>query len=140
MKRLLVVLLVIAAVLVPVLAMGGTASACTEGLTPGYWKNRGANSWPAYAHGSDFDTAFGLVGNPTGTLTLWQALTTGGGGFNALNRHAVAALLNAYDDDLDYYAPSWVRGIVQDAYENPGDWEVYKNQLQDANEMGVADD
>ena len=139
MKRLLAVIVVIAAV-VPVLALTATASACTEGLTPGFWKNRGADSWSAYAHGSDFDTAFGLPAGTTGGLTLWQALTTGGGGFKALNRHAVAALLNAYDDDLDYYSPSWVRGIVQDAYENPGDWESYKNQLQDANEMGVADD
>jgi hypothetical protein len=140
MKKLLAVLVVIAAV-VPVLALASTASACTQGLSPGWWKNQGANSWGGgYTHDMDFDTAFGLPAGTTGTLTLWQGLTTGGGGFNAFNRQAVAGLLNSVSG-LDYEPTSWVIERVMHAYVYPwtipNEVEYQKDKLEAYNQLGV---
>ncbi len=106
-----------------------------EGCTPGYWKqSQHFDSWRVYHPTDSFNAAFGVVaaGNPT----LLQALSTGGGGFKALNRHAVAALLNAVQDEVNYlYLSSQVISLVQTAYatNNP---EPFKNQLAAQNEMG----
>ena len=150
MKRLLLVLVVVAAVLVPTLAMAGTASACTQGLTPGWWKNKGADRWTGYAWGDDFDTVFGMPQGTSdmwaadGSLSLWEALTTGGGGFYAFNRQAVAGLLNSTMPGLDYEPTSWVIQRVWHAYGiipfAPGwesEWEYQKGLLEKYNELGL---
>ena len=79
-----------------------------EGCTPGFWKNnadkKGASQWtdpydPTDLVSSVFDTAsFTSIGN----LTLLQGLQLGGGGANALTRHAIAAVLSAAHPDIDY--------------------------------------
>ncbi len=74
-----------------------------EGCTPGYWKNIEMHGceWVTYSTTDDFDTVFGTnYFNPD--RTLLEALQTGGGGYDALGRHAVAALLSAASHDVDY--------------------------------------
>ncbi len=76
-----------------------------EGCTPGYWKNTRMHycEWDAagYSPDDDFDAMFGTnYFNPD--RTLLEALNTGGGGYDALGRHAVAALLSASHADVNY--------------------------------------
>jgi len=89
-----------------------------EGCTPGFWKNNAenwsANAWDCYSPSTSFSSVFGLTitiftgGNPKNSAnyitnpTLLQALGANGGGINALARHAVAALLNACSDCVQY--------------------------------------
>jgi hypothetical protein len=110
-----------------------------EGCTPGYWKNvrmHGCN-WAVagYTTSQDFDAVFGVdIFDPN--LTLIQALNNGGGGWDALGRHAVAALLSAAHADVDYgLTVTEVIAKVQAAYA-ADDPEMYKNELAMYNEMG----
>ena len=65
------------------------AAACTQGCTPGYWKQKQHfDSWEGYAPGDSFYSAFGA--GPT-DVTLLEALKTGGGGENAF-RHNQAGV------------------------------------------------
>jgi hypothetical protein len=85
-----------------------------EGCTPGFWKNNAvnweANAWcDAFEPDDLFDTVFGVDVTLRGqgrttypNATLLQALDANGGGINALARHAVAALLNACSDCVNY--------------------------------------
>lgn len=108
----------------------------TEGCTPGYWKqSHHFDSWVGYMPGQSFETVFG-VNVPGRDLTLLQALQQGGGGWKALGRHAVAALLNASNSSVDYeYTTAEVIAIVQDAFRT-GDFEAAKNLLAEENEEG----
>jgi hypothetical protein len=76
-----------------------------EGCTPGYWKNH-PDAWCSdYNPEDEFFTVFTGTTSFRGLdedLTLDEALTLGGGGFNALARHAAAALLNACSDGVNY--------------------------------------
>jgi hypothetical protein len=114
-----------------------TLMACGEpdGCTPGYWKQeQHFDNWPTagelcsgqpggtptYPQDCSFAYVFGVSPTISG-LTLGEALDTGGGGENALGRHAVAALLNSYmalvDSSFDYcWTPIEVIEAVQDAY------------------------
>lgn len=110
-----------------------------EGCTPGYWKqDQHFDSWKVYSQGADFDATFG-VNFFTPNLTLLQALENGGGGLDALGRHAVAALLNAAaGSGVGYpYTTAQVIAIVR----GTGSYsalsvEARKNLLADANELG----
>lgn len=107
-----------------------------EGLTPGYWKNH-LDAWAAtgYSTGDSFEGIFG-VDVPGASPTLLEAVRAGGGKFTALNRHAVAALLNAAHPDVDYpYTEAEIIAMVQNAYAT-GDWSSAKDNLEDANELG----
>jgi hypothetical protein len=107
-----------------------------EGCTPGYWKqSQHFDSWEGYATGDDFDTVFGVdLFNPD--ISLLDALNLGGGGVNALARHAVAALLNAASSGVDAsLSEAEVIQLVQDA-ETSGDFEAAKNTLAASNELG----
>lgn len=108
----------------------------TEGCTPGFWKNH-VEDWPptGFAPGSDFDSTFGVdLFDPN--LTLLQAAGQGGGGVNALGRHAVAALLNAAHPDVDSpLTTAQVIAAVQSAAAS-GDFETTKDMLEDNNELG----
>lgn len=106
-----------------------------QGLTPGYWKNH-LEAWVGYDPGDSFEGTFGVdIVGPD--ITLLQALETGGGKFIALDRHAAAALLNAASPLVEYpYTVAEVIAMVQDAYAT-GDWSSAKDNLEDANELGV---
>jgi len=111
MKRrfsLLLAMLTVAAFVVAAVGVtsAGAAKKGSEGCTPGYWKqSQHFDSWP-----SDFgpnSLFFGGFENAFPGKTLLQVLSqpASTGGQNALNnlgRHAVAALLNAYSDGVDY--------------------------------------
>ncbi len=70
------------------------------GCTPGFWKNNAekhdASAWPSDISPDDSFQEYWPAGPD---ITLLEALKLGGGGLNALARHAVAALLNASTQD-----------------------------------------
>jgi hypothetical protein len=73
-----------------------------QGCTPGYWKqSQHFGSWTGYTPGQMFSSVF-APSNAFSDKTLLQVLSLGGGGLNALGRHAVAALLNASSAGVDY--------------------------------------
>jgi hypothetical protein len=98
-----------------------------EGCTPGFWKNHvGAWAGTPYEPTDDFDATFGVdYFDPD--LTLCEALWNGGGGVNALGRHAVAALLNSAHGVVDYCLTD---KDIEDAVEN-----MDKGTLADFNEQ-----
>jgi hypothetical protein len=106
-----------------------------EGCTPGFWKqDQHFDSWVGFSPDQSFEAVFGVdvPGNPT----LLDALNSGGGGINALMRHAVAALLNASNPDVDSdFTVAEVIALVQEAIET-GDIERIKDILAAANEQG----
>jgi hypothetical protein len=104
-----------------------------QGCTPGYWKQKQHfDSWVKYKPGDSFAAIFGVPYN----LTLLQAMEQGGGGKNALGRHAVAALLNAAANGVSYYyIEREIISMVQQAWAT-GDYETTKNLLAAENERG----
>ena len=107
-----------------------------QGCTPGYWKNH-LWAWPsAYQPCDDFDATFGVDAfDPD--ITLNQAVWLGGGGVDALGRHAVAALLNAASAGVDYgMSVEQVIAAVQQALAPGGDVEGTKDLLESFNEQG----
>ena len=106
-----------------------------QGCTPGYWKqSQHLDSWVSYAPGDLFATVFGV--DDSNDLTLLQALRAGGGGESALQRHAVAALLNSVSPDVaGTYTSAEVIAMVQQAYAS-GNFESIKNLFETANELG----
>jgi len=128
-------LLVMAVLVVAMgLAIAVPASACTQGCTPGYWKQpHHFDSWVGYAPDDYFDEVFGVGQH----IKLIDALWLRGGGENALMRHAVAALLNAaYYPDMDYISPAYVSSLVQEAYFGSREVEDVKDELAAYNELG----
>ncbi|MFD3000246.1 T9SS type A sorting domain-containing protein, partial [Pontibacter toksunensis] len=116
-----------------------------EGCTPGYWKqahhfgNWGCGYDPTGADATLFFDVFD-VSNFRGLdedLTLLEALNLGGGGFNALARHAAAALLNACDPaDVNYtYTTAQVEAMVEGAFASGNPTAVHSD-LERANERG----
>jgi hypothetical protein len=107
-----------------------------EGFTPGFWKNH-PDAWPTGYVPYDPDaTYFDEVFEVGPHITLMAALSTGGGGENALLRHASAAILNAEHPDVDYsIAVAEIIAAVQVAYDS-GDYEPLKDQLDEYNNMG----
>jgi hypothetical protein len=110
-----------------------------EGCTPGYWKqSHHFDSWTApYDPTDGFNATFG-IGDAwfSNDVTLLQALKLGGGGVNALARHAVAALLNAASGDVDYpMTTAQVIAAIQGIYPSTN-VETLKNQLDANNNLG----
>ena len=105
-----------------------------EGLSPGYWKNH-AEDWDGVATSMSFEEFFfgspqpglnwkvmGMNGggkekfSTQSDITLMQALELTGGDTAALARQAVAAVLNARDEDVTYqFSESQITGWVADA-------------------------
>jgi hypothetical protein len=106
-----------------------------QGCTPGYWKQpHHLDSWVGFSPTDSFEAVFGV--DASFALTLLGALQQGGGGEKALGRHAVAALLNAANDDVSFaFTTAEVIAIVQEAYAT-GDFETAKNRLAAQNELG----
>lgn len=65
-------------------------------------ENWGASAWAGYSPTQTVSSVFGASFGSLGSLTLQQALGTGGGGLNALLRHSVAAVLNAASPYVAY--------------------------------------
>jgi hypothetical protein len=113
-----------------------------EGCTPGYWKQtQHFDSWVGFSPTDLFNAVFGVnVTLSTGgaNATLLQALQSGGGGINALARHAVAALLNSSNPDVaSDFTTAQVIALVQDAVAPGGvTIEEAHQLLAAANEQG----
>jgi hypothetical protein len=108
-----------------------------QGCTPGYWKNH-LSAWAdaGYSPNDSFDAVFGVTSSTNPSLQ--QAINTGGGGEEALYRHATAALLNAAISGVAYdYTVAEVISMVQGAYAS-GDFESIKNLFEAANESGCS--
>ncbi len=113
-----------------------------EGCTPGYWKNH-PEDWPAagYATNQTLESVFDVPDSlGLDNVTLMTAAQTGGGGVNALLRHAVAALLSAAHPDVDY--PQTTAAIISAvnaalASGNATTIENLKNQLESYNSKGA---
>ena len=122
-----------------------------QGCTPGYWRqieppnDQHLDSWTAtgYAPGDLYETVFGVDAHldpagPNGEImnpTLGQAIALGGGGENALARHAVAALLNAAHPGVNYpMTEAEVIATVVAAYAS-GDFESAHLLFEGLNEV-----
>lgn len=107
----------------------------TEGCTPGYWKqDQHFDSWTGYTPGQSFLSAFGVNAFPG--MSLLDVLNNGGGGLDALGRHAVAALLNSTSAGVDYpLSTAQVISAFQSAYAS-GNYEAQKNIFAGYNELG----
>jgi hypothetical protein len=119
-----------------------TAPPAGKGCTPGFWKNNadkhGASAWtPPF---DPTDTVGSVFSAPPeiASLTLLQGLELGGGGVNALTRHAIAAVLNAAHPDVG--SPLTVEEIVAAVNAAFGgteaEIEATKNMLEGLNEAG----
>lgn len=117
-----------------------------EGLTPGFWKTHSEfgpaplKGWPdtGFSPLDSYNSVFGV--SDVFGLTLLDALGRGGGGLNALGRHATAALLNAANPNVDYsYTPAEVISLTQAAYAsgNASLIENTKNLFAVQNELGA---
>jgi hypothetical protein len=110
-----------------------------EGCTPGFWKNH-PKEWPApYEPGDLFSDVFGVTIAGDEDLTLREALNLGGGDEIALARAAVAALLNAASDEIDFeFTEQEVIEKVQAAIASgdPEEIEDLKDELDRENNRG----
>jgi len=87
----------------------------------------------------DFDSVFGR-NQFDPDITLLDALGLGGGGTEALARHATAALLNSGSDMTFDYSSAQVIQLYRDAMDGVIGVESAKNQLASANETGCPFD
>jgi hypothetical protein len=122
-----------------------------EGCTPGFWKNhadviRFPGAWPltGYEPTDDLEDVFGIdLPSEYDDWDLLEALNAGGGGLNALMRHATAALLNAAHPDLDYgiEPTEEIIELVQDAIAaGPDAYEDLKDIFEELNEAVCTDE
>ncbi|MBN1244237.1 hypothetical protein JXA31_01425 [Candidatus Bathyarchaeota archaeon] len=123
-----------------------------EGLTPGFWKNH-PDLWTGYSTDDTFYDVFGVYitinakGNDPGIYnpTLIEAIAAQGGVneekgvYDALARHAVAALLNAAHPEVTYpMTEQEIIDAVAEAISNADmtDAEPLKNTLDMYNNAG----
>jgi hypothetical protein len=108
-----------------------------QGCTPGFWRNH-HHQWVNYTPGQLFNDVFGST-PIADNRTLGQAVQQGGGGWSALGRQAVAALLNAAHPDVNYpLTEQQVIDAVQAAAADPAIVESTKDMLEDYNELGCS--
>jgi hypothetical protein len=112
----------------------------TQGCTPGYWRQpQHFGNWTAPYSPESPATLFGDVfADDFGGKSLLQVVWLGGGGENALGRHAVAALLNAASGDVDYpYTPAEVITLVNLALAGDANAiAAQKDEFERFNELG----
>jgi hypothetical protein len=110
-----------------------------SGLTPGFWKNH-LNLWQGYSPTDTWKSVFGCslqIGSNTNP-TLMDAISSGGGGTIALARQAVAAILNAEHQYINYpLTKSQIVNLVQSAINsgNAASITSAKNQLEKYNSL-----
>jgi hypothetical protein len=122
----------------------GTPTPAPAGCTPGYWKNHyDTPGWPSpFTDSQLFSSVFGGITNPDyiylNGKTLAQALRLGGGGANALARHAVAAILNIAELGAGAYGLTHGQVVtaVVNALNSGSGIESLKNQLDGRNNAG----
>jgi hypothetical protein len=112
-----------------------------EGCTPGFWKNlkQHGDFWTLDPDSLVSELFTATAGTDAGSQSLIEALENGGGGVDALLRQAVAAVLNARSDAVDF--PLTEQAIVDavNAAITGGDAaviEALKDDLDEANNLG----
>jgi hypothetical protein len=111
-----------------------------QGCSPGYWKNH-IDMWSSAGVDptSSFYELFGVMPIPPlpDELSAEEAINLGGGGFEKLARHGMAALLNAFEGNVVFpYSADTViymvqQGMADDA--TPGETEA--TELAEANNL-----
>jgi hypothetical protein len=105
----------------------------TQGCSPGYWKK---HSWAGtgFSQNQTLESVFDVPDSlGLDDVTLLEALNTGGGGVDALLRHAVAALLNvahpsvAYPIDVPQVLIDTINMVL--ASGDAAEIEIHKDQL-----------
>jgi len=95
-----------------------------SGLSQGYWKNH-QSDWDIVTGNTSFESFFFKSQQPTlrwgrtkaNDITFREALTVSGGSSSALARESVAAILNSYDEDVNYrFSDSQIQDWVSNAY------------------------
>lgn len=116
----------------------GCSADCTvergdDGCTPGFWKqDHHRHLWTGFDPDEIFSDVFGV--GPA--ITLFEAVNLRGGGANRLMAHAVAAILNASNPDVNYaFSIAEIIALVQDAFAT-GDFKSAKNTIVAENERG----
>jgi len=111
------------------------------GCTPGFWKQRHHfEYWVGYSPEDLYEDVFGVEAIALDGKTLLEAAGMGGGGEIALGRHAVAALLNSTNPEVEYfYTTDMVIMAVQEAYAS-GMFNMVKDDLEMQNELGCTVD
>jgi len=106
-----------------------------QGCSHGYWKQpHHEGAWQELVPEDLFDEVFGV--DAPADDSLLEALGSRGGQENALQRHAVAALLNAVHDDVAFaFTRAQVVDFVQQAYAT-GNYNEIKDLFEEANEAG----
>ena len=109
-----------------------------EGCTPGYWKqSQHFDSWVGFTQNQTLESVFNVPDSlGLDNQTLLQALSTGGGGVSALMRHAVAALLNSSNSNVDSNFTTAQVIAATNAALASGNYEAQKNLFAAANEQG----
>lgn len=142
-------LVLAAAPLVGVLPAGAQRIG-SQGCTPGYWKNHlsawdDAGQQPSFSPFQTVESVWAEASRFPNLAddTLLQALSYGGGPgaegmARNLLRQAVAALLNANSDSVDY--PYWQSSVINQTNKalqgSRSAMERMKNKWQEGNEMG----
>jgi hypothetical protein len=124
----------LAATIVTVAGLGSAAivtPAFAHGCTPGFWKNH-LEELP-FSETATLNDLFGTSLPSDLNLSAEEALNAGGGGFNALVRHAVSALANSLTIDDYKYTDAEVIDKFQDAIDD-NEYESVKNKFESANE------
>jgi cysteine-rich repeat protein len=107
------------------------------GCTPGFWKQpHHLQFWcDDFAPTDLVFQVFGVPQTANNNKSLLKALQTGGGGEIAMLRHAVAALLNSCNDEVNFFfSPEEVIDLVQEAYAS-GDFELAHGLFAAQNEL-----
>jgi hypothetical protein len=107
-----------------------------EGCTPGFWKNH-PDAWDVYVPGQTVLSVFSAAPASVANLTLLEGLQNGGGADRALTRHAIAAVLGAANDEVEY--PLTVQQVIDmvNAAFASGDFESTKDVLDELNNAGA---
>lgn len=132
MKKFGMIALTLVLTLSMVIAMAAPAAACIRGLSPGYWKNH----FPPELSGATIRTIFGTGST---SITLLQALQTGGGGESAFLRQAVAQWLTEHS----YGSGLYMVRLVQAAYGGLAktsilpSWEYWVSSYPDDIDLGL---
>jgi hypothetical protein len=135
----------LAATIATVAGLGSAAvitPAFAHGCTPGFWKNH-IEDLP-FSPTATLNDLFGTNLPSELNLSAEEALNAGGGGFNALARHAVSALANSLTIDDFRFSETRVISLFQDAVDpniiqigtipDDNDLESIKNRFESANE------
>ncbi len=106
-----------------------------DGCSVKYWKdNSHKKHWKLFKSGDRFGAICKV--DSAGNRKLIDTLNVHGGGSKALDRQAVAALLNATNPNVNYfYTSAEVKAMVQNAYETK-DYTTATDLLKKYNNMG----